>query len=303
MIKKICLLFVLIGSLSITGCSSTDQTDTKPESISEKEEGNSGVAIVKKESEYADLMEEIRNASYKITEQKHISFSHTEVNSTHISFSPSYNSISASMGLRTIKGDIKLADYTGRMEVYSYPDMIGFDTYEGSTVEQYADIESTQGTLDAVFLLQGDTIKVENGTVACMDCAAAYDDGTGRMVASEFTYEDSGKHMYFNYAFTLQNWATTGLNAEDASLKIEKKKNDTGVQYVVTSTTKNVELSPTGGYQFMNTEHAYTQNLTNVIQLDKKGRIVSCNVDYPWTCDENGLTLPNRSSFIIEYDK
>ncbi len=297
--KKIyIILSCLFLLLNMYGCSNSKKE------IAEKENESNEITVIEKKSEYQDLIEEINKVSYRLMEEKNISFTHTEISSTHISFRPDTNGLSSFMGLRTVKGEINIQDKTGRFEEYLYPDLIWFSTDEGDTVDKFNQLDISSGTLEKVYKLENKTIKVENGTVPCEQCNASFDSGNGEKVTSEYTLEEAAENnlntSYFNYIYQLSGWITLGTY--DENVKIEKKENEIGIQYIITSTSENVESSPEGGRNFMNEDHEYTENLKNVIQLDKKNRIISCRVEYPWTCKDNNLSVPNLNFFTIQYN-
>lgn len=292
------LLSSLFLLLNMYGCSNSKKE------IAEKENESNEITVIEKKSEYQDLIEEINEVSYRLMEEKNISFTHTEIYSTHISFRPDTNGSSCYMWLSTVKGKMNIQDKTGRFEEYLYPDLIYFSTDDGDTVDKFDQLDISSGSLDEIYTLEDKTVKLEKGTVRCEECKASYDSGERRKVTSEYTYKEAVDNNlntdYFNYIDKLTGCANAGIY--DENVKIEKKENEIGIQYIITSTSENVESSPEGGRNFMNEDHEYTENLKNVIQLDKKNRIISCRVEYPWTCKDNNLSLPNINYFTIEYN-
>lgn len=302
--KKFILCCLLI-SLGLSACSSSASEDTSAGNTNK--ESTESITIVDKKTEEDKLIEEIRELSYQIMDEEKMTFTHTQAFSRHISVHSSTGGMFGDMSLKTVKGTIDPQEKTGRFEIYSYLDLRGFDTDSGDTVDKFDSLDASQGTLDSIFVLNGDKITVENGTFHCVGCLPAEEDPANPGVeVSEFTY-DQALHAsnlntdYFNYSGVLSNWILYGTYVENDSVKVEKNENEEGVQYIVTATVENAQDSPTGSSAFTTGDHTFTEHVTNTIQLDKKGRVISCKVQFPYSCDDTGTSMPNLSIFTIEY--
>lgn len=304
--KKLILGCLLI-CLGLSACSSNTSEDTNTDNTN-NEESTESITIIDKKSEENELIEEIRDLSYQITDEGKMTFTHTQAYSRHISVHSSTGGMFGDINLKTVKGEIDPQERTGRFETYSYPDLRGFDTDEGDTIDKFNSLDTSQGTLDSIFVLDGDKITVENGTFRCIGCLPAEEDPANPGVeVSEFTY-DQALHAsnlntdYFNYSMVFSNWILYGTYIENDNVKVEKKENEKGTQYILTATVEDAQDSPTGSSSFTTGDHTFTEHVTNTIQLDQKGRVISCEVQFPYSCDDTGTSMPNLSIFTIEYN-